>query len=196
MPRSADVLTRFCRTLASPALAGLSDRELLERFAAQRDEAAFAVLLDRHGPLVHGVCRRVLHDDHLADDVFQAVFLVLARKAGSIRRSEMLANWLFGVALRLAKNARQKEARRRRLERGSPVTVPSDQSISNDLLTILDEELQRLPADCRAPLLACYHGGRTQDEAARELGWSVRTLRRRLERGRELLRLRMARRGA
>src|SRR5262245_7271809 len=195
MPCSADVLTRFCHTLASPALAGLSDRALLERFTDQRDEAAFAAVFDRHGPLVLSVCRRVLRDEHLAEDVFQAVFLVLARKASSIRRSELLANWLFGVSLRLAKNARQTEARRRRVESQPPVRVSSGRSISDELLTVLDEELQRLPADCRAPLLSCYHRGRTQDEAARELGWSVRTLRRRLERGRQLLRTRMARRG-
>src|SRR5207244_13610405 len=103
MSRSADVLTQFCRKLSSPTLAGLSDRCLLERFVAARDEAAFAALLDRHGPLVRGVCRRVVRDDHLADDVFQAVFLVLARKAGTLRRGDLLANWLFGVALRLAK---------------------------------------------------------------------------------------------
>ena len=145
---------------------------------------------------MRGVCRRVLRDDHLADDVFQAVFLVLARKAGALRRGDLLANWLFGVALRLAKNVRQKEARRRRFERQAAAAPAPERAIGNDLLVILDEELQRLPADYRAPLLACYHRGRTQDEAARELGWSIRTLRRRLERGRDLLRARMARRGA
>ena len=96
--------------------AGLSDRQLLERFAAARDEAAFAALVARHGPMVLGVCRQLLGDHQHAEDAFQAVFLVLARRARSIREPELLGNWLYGVALRTARTARTRLARRRRNE--------------------------------------------------------------------------------
>jgi RNA polymerase sigma factor (sigma-70 family) len=176
-----------------------SDRGLLERFAASGDEAAFAVIVERHGPMLLGLCRRQLGDVHLAEDVLQATFLVLARKAGSIRRGESLAGWLCGVARRLARHARRGQAARARRELLAAERVsatPTGDPAWDELLGVLDDELQRLSERYRAPLLLCYLQGRTQDEAAHQLGWSLSTLRRRLDRGRELLRLRLNRRGA
>jgi RNA polymerase sigma factor (sigma-70 family) len=183
----------------SEALSEYNDRQLLERFIQSGDEAAFALLLDRHGPMLLGLCRRLLKDTHLADDVVQATFLVLVRKAGSIRRRDSLADWLYGVAVRLARQVRLSEAARSRREQQA-AKQHGEASASDpgweELLRILDEELQRLPERQRSPLLLCYLEGCTQDEAAKQLGWSLSTLRRRLEKGRELLRARMLRRGA
>jgi RNA polymerase sigma factor (sigma-70 family) len=147
--------------------------------------------------MVLGVGRRVLGDRPAAEDVFQATFLLLARKAGAIRRRESVGGWLYGVAYRLALKARAGEARRRheRAAAASRPPVPPDEAC-REVLAILDEELLGLPERYRLPLVLCYLEGRTQDEAARELGWSLSTLRRRLERGRELLRARMTGRGA
>jgi RNA polymerase sigma factor (sigma-70 family) len=182
----------------SDGLSPCSDRELLKRFADAGDEAAFATLLDRHGPMLLALCRRLLADAHLAEDVLQATFLVLARKAGSIRRRESLAGWLYAVARRLAHQARFTEVarRRRELRAAAGGETAAGDLCCDELLRALDEELQRLPERYRAPLLLCYLQGRTQDEAARHLGWSLSTLRRRLEGGRELLRARLTRRGA
>jgi RNA polymerase sigma factor (sigma-70 family) len=195
-----ETLNHYCRSLAGRSVAEWSDRELLTRFAKSRDESAFAVLLDRHGAMVRGVCRRALGEAHKADDVCQAVFLVLARKAGSLRRGEQLANWLFGVARRLAARANRQQARRQQHERSAAMQKKRRECLTapawDDLLAVLEEELARLPARFRAPLLACYYRGQTQDEAAKELGWSERTLRRRLAEGRDLLRKRLERRGA
>src|SRR5205814_1869858 len=189
---SLDSVNRYCHDLAERSRE-FSDQELLTRFAATRDATAFALLLDRHGPLVRGVCRRILRDDHRTDDVFQAVFLILAEKAGTLQRGDLLANWLFGVARRMAWRAKRQAARLLRRERAAAEARPEAVSPPawDDLLAVLEEELRRLPAKFRGPLLACYHQGRTQDEAARDFGWHVRTLRRRLAKGRELLRLRM-----
>jgi RNA polymerase sigma factor (sigma-70 family) len=148
--------------------------------------------------MVLGVCRRVLADRHAADDAFQATFLVLARRAGSVRRPEQLGNWLYGVAYRAASRARVEVAKRRAREQVAPARPspdPLSEITARELLDALDAELHRLPDDCRAALVACYLEGRTRDEAAAELGWSVATLKRRLERGRELLRVRLARHG-
>src|SRR5262245_46279969 len=115
---------QLCQRLGAPPADDVPDAELLRRFLQQQDEAAFAVLLRRHGPLVLGVCRQVLHDEHDAEDAFQAVFLVLARKAGSLRRSESLASWLHRVALRIAVQARARAAQRRSHEQqGMPMTM-------------------------------------------------------------------------
>lgn len=177
---------------------GLSDAQLLERFAASRDEQAFAVLVQRHGPLVRGLCRRLLGNDALSDDVFQMTFLVLARQAGSVRKRASVGSWLYGVAWRLAHKARRSAARRRRHEQQAGVgrqRAGAPDAGWAELLAVLDEELARLPERARAPLLLCYLDGHTQDEAARRMGWSLGTLRRRLDWGRDLLRRRMARRG-
>jgi RNA polymerase sigma factor (sigma-70 family) len=197
MPARSTSLPRLLTRARLEALSQSGDRELLERFTASGDEAAFAALLDRHGPMLLALCRRLLSDAHLADDVVQATFLVLARKAGTVRRRDSLASWLYGVAQRLARQARLAEAARlRREKRVARGEAARGEPGWDDLLHVLDDELHRLPDRYRAPLLLCYLQGRTQDEAAKQLGWSLSTLRRRLEAGRDLLRGRMTRRGA
>jgi RNA polymerase sigma factor (sigma-70 family) len=184
-------------------LAALDDRALLARFADRRDQPAFEQLVKRHGGLVFGVCRRAVRDRHLAEDAFQAVFLVLARDPGRAAGAASVGGWLFGVARRVGLAARRHEIRRerrdaRRREQGAPPEShpPAPRDDFGDLLHALDEELAALPEDLRAALVACFLEERTQDEAARELGWSLSTLRRRLDRGKDLLRARLARRGA
>ena len=173
------------------------DRELLERFVRHRDEAAFAALVRRHGPMVLAVCRRVLGDAHDAEDACQAAFLVLARRAASIRRKEAVGAWLHGVAYRVACNLKRQVARRHAREGAVLVEPVADgpEPSWREVLAVLDEELGRLPERFRAPLLLCYLEGKTRDEAAQALGWSPGTLRGRLERGREMLRARLTRRG-
>jgi RNA polymerase sigma factor (sigma-70 family) len=193
-----NVLRAVRRTLGRRAANELTDEDLLERFAHDRDELAFATLMQRHGPLVLGVCRRVLHDPNDADDAFQATFFVLARKAGSIGQPDRLANWLYGVALRVARKAHAAAARRRALQQqvtDVPAAEPSREADWDDLRAVLDDEVQRLPEKFRLPILLCCLEGRTRDEAAQQLGWSAGAVKGMLERGRELLRSRLARRG-
>jgi RNA polymerase sigma factor (sigma-70 family) len=174
-----------------------SDRELLERFVGSGDQDAFALLVDRHGPLVQRVCRRVLGDAHLADDAFQATFLLLARKAASLSNADAVGSWLFGVARRMSLATRRQRGRETvPLTQDLDTPVPEERREADTLLVILEEELARMPDHLRAPLIACYLQGQTQDEAALALGWSLSTLRRRLEEGRELLRSRLATRGS
>jgi RNA polymerase sigma factor (sigma-70 family) len=190
---------RHLRGLAGPGdKPDPTDGDLLHRFRARHEEAAFAVLVQRHGPLVLGVCRRILRDPDLADDAFQATFLVLVRRAGSIRRPESLANWLYGVARLVALKARAEAARRRSREReavGMPAPQPRDETSWNELRAVLDEELARLPEKYRAPLVLCYLEGKTHDQAARELGCPRTSLTSRLGRARALLHRRLSRRG-
>jgi RNA polymerase sigma factor (sigma-70 family) len=174
-----------------------SDRGLLERFVASRDQAAFTALVHRRGPLVEGLARRLLHDAHLAEDVFQAVFLILARKAGSICRRESVAAWLYAVTWRLASRLRRRQARTGPVpEPALPADTPDTEAARRELAVVLDEEIRRLPTPLQSPIVLCYLEELTQDEAAARLGWSKAMLRRRLERGRELLRARLTRRGA
>lgn len=176
----------------------LPDEGLLERFVSQRDEAAFGELMRRHGPMVFGVCRRVLSSTQAAEDAFQATFLVLARRAGAIARRELLANWLFGVAQRTALKARRTEARSARLQReipDMPSREPAPEAAWNELRPLLDQELARLPERYRQAMVLCYLQSKTLDEAAAELGCSRGTVKGRLERAREVLRNRMARHG-
>ena len=176
----------------------LSDRQLLDRFAAAHEETAFAALVRRHGPLVLGVCRRVLHQEQDAEDVFQATFLTLARKADTAGRRASLGTWLYQVAFHLALKVRQQTAARRRREERSARREQMDslaEVSGRELLTVVDEAMQTLPAGERAALVLCYLQGKTRDEAARETGCSLSTLKRRLESGKERLRLRLARRG-
>src|SRR3954447_3801624 len=179
---------------------GLSDGQLLDSFAARREgaaEAAFEEVVRRHGPMVLGVCRRLLGDRHAADDAFQATFLVLALKAGSVRKRDSLAPWLHGVAARVARRARMTE--RGRKEVGSdladlPAAAPADPAAA-ELRLILDEELERLPEKYRRPVVLCYLEGQSQEEAARVLGWTKGTVSGRLARAKDLLRARLTRRG-
>jgi RNA polymerase sigma factor (sigma-70 family) len=179
-------------------LAALDDRALLARFADAGDQPAFEQLVKRHGGLVFGVCRRAVRDRHLAEDAFQAVFLVLAREPRRAAGAASVGGWLFGVARRVGLAARRHQLRRAKREllahpnRAAEPVPPGD---FDDLLRVLEEELAALPEEPRAALVACFLEERTHDEAARELGWSLSTLRRRLERGKELLRARLARRG-
>src|SRR5262249_26217231 len=162
-------------------------------------QAAFAELVARHGLMVLHACRRVLSDGHLAEDAAQATFLVLARKADTIRPPEALAGWLHGVACRVAKKARPAGGPQpprpavppdRPAGGGDPLAEVS----ARELLSVLDEEVRRLPEAYRLPVLLCCLEGLSQEEAARRLGWAAGSLRGRLERGRKRLLERLARR--
>jgi RNA polymerase sigma factor (sigma-70 family) len=180
------------------AALALSDAQLLEEFARQRNETAFEALLHRHGPLVFGVCRRMLFDRQDAEDAFQATFLVLARKAGSITCRSPLRNWLYGVAFRVAARARKIAFRRRVLERQDldlTTVAGVGRSVDPDLAPVLHEEVQRLPDKYRGPVVLCYLEGKTNEEAADQLQWPVGTVKTRLLKAREMLRTRLARRG-
>jgi RNA polymerase sigma factor (sigma-70 family) len=197
----ADAVLRYVHALfRSGAAGGVEDGRLLERFASGGDEtaaAAFAALVERHGPMVLRVCRRVLGDAHDAEDAAQATFLVLARKARSVRRRDSVANWLFGVALRIALRARAASARRRESERrGAEMAARLvGEGARGDSWAELYEELDRLPERYRAPLVLCYLEGLTNEQAAHRLRCPTRTVQRRLAEGRERLRVRLARRG-
>jgi RNA polymerase sigma factor (sigma-70 family) len=190
-------LTNGCRRPGIVA-GELSDAQLLRRFTDRQDAAAFAVLVRRHTPMVLGVCRRRLGDAHGAEDACQAVFLVLVRRAHAIARPELLAGWLYGVAWRIAGGARAKASRRAALERQtSPATAPDPlpEVARREVASLLTDEVSRLPEKYRAPLVLCYLEGKTNVEAAQELGWPAGSMSRRLARGRELLRQRLTRRG-
>jgi RNA polymerase sigma factor (sigma-70 family) len=195
----SQVLRRIHDLAGPSATADTTDADLLRRFVAGRDEAAFAAVLERHGPLVLGVCRRVLDDAHDAEDAFQATFLVLARRAVSIRQSASLASWLYGVAYRVSLEAKTRAARRRFHEYQAaaarpPCTAPAGNA-DEDLRPVLNEELRHLPEKYRAPLVLHYLEGKTKQEAARQLGWTEGTVSGRLDRARKLLRRRLLRRG-
>ena len=181
-------------------VSGLTEWQLLERYAVRRDEAAFAALVARHAPMVLGVCRRVLHDPDDVEDAFQATFLVLARKAGVLRPRDPLGHWLYGVAHRVSLRARSEAARRRSRERparpgeSEPEAAVSPEAPDADLGAVIDDELKRLPATYRAAVVLCYLDGLTHEEAARQLGWPIGTVKGRLSRARGLLRDRLTRR--
>lgn len=196
--QSGIILQHVRNILTTRATDRSSDRELLRRYAHERDESAFATLVRRHGPLVLRVCQRVLHNWHDAEDAFQATFLVLARQAAARKWRASISTWLYLVAYRLALRIKTSGARHslesmHALERSSedPLAVVS----GRELCGVLDEELSRLPENYRAPLVLCYLEGLTRDEAARQLDWSLGTFKRRLERGRAMLRQRLVRRG-
>ena len=182
--------------LLSAALAE-SDADLLGRFAATRDEAAFAELVRRHGPAVYRVSRR-LSGPSTADDAFQATFLVLACRAKAVRKAASVGSWLIGVAGRVARQMRRQDLRRTAgMSRSVDIADhrPAHAGRSPDLAAVLDDELSRLPASLRDPLTLCLIDGRTQEQAAAALGGSVRTVRRRLDRAKAVLRARLERRG-
>jgi RNA polymerase sigma factor (sigma-70 family) len=178
--------------------AGLTDGQLLSSFAQTRDEAAFVGLVRRHGRMVLGVCRRLLRNEHDAEDAFQATFLVLARKAGSVEPREAVGNWLYGVAYRTALEARAVNARRRGKER--PLYEMAQRSTGFrelvELREVLDRALSRLPDKYRLPMVLCELEGRARREVARQLGVPEGTLSSRLAAGRKLLAKRLARYGA
>jgi RNA polymerase sigma factor (sigma-70 family) len=197
-PTLGTYLRNLRQAMAAGALAACPDRELVSRLRAGPDDGAFRALLDRHGLMVLRVCRRVLSDPADVEDAFQATFLVLARRAGSIRRHSSIASWLHGVAHRTALKLRTEGARRKKRESHAARSVDhptTDETPWGEVRTALDAELGRLPAASRAALVLCYLEGRTQEEAAAELGLSKRTVQRHLDRGRELLGRRLARRG-
>jgi RNA polymerase sigma factor (sigma-70 family) len=178
--------------------AGPSDGHLLDCFVARRDETAFEALVRRHGPMVLGVCRRVLHDTHDTEDAFQAAFLVLARKAASIQPRDLVGNWLYGVAYRTALEARGILARRRAKERqvrAMPEPAAHQPEADGDVRTVLDEELSRLPDKYRAAVVLCELEGRSRKQVATILRIPEGTLSSRLATARQMLARRLTRRG-
>jgi RNA polymerase sigma factor (sigma-70 family) len=202
MAASTETLLRYIRQLVFASQPGeASDATLLGRFISQRDERAFTLLVDRHGPLVMQVCRRVLGNAQDAEDAFQAAFLILARKASTVRPREALTAWLHGVARRVALKARSartrqvREAPRAAAPPADPRPDPLDDISGRELLMIIDEELQRLPEAYRLPVILCCLEGRSLEKAARQLGWTRGSVKGRLERGRARLHDRLVRRG-
>lgn len=184
----------------SAAALGSTDAELLQQFVSRRDLAAFEVLLRRHGPMVYQVCQRILHHPADAEDAFQATFVVLVKKASTIAQPDLVGGWLHGVAQRIAMKARSRSAQRQARERplAEPVTgpgQPTGESTWREVSPILDEELNRLPDKYRTPLVLCYLEGKTNDQAAEQLGWSRGQVAGQLSRGRDLLRKRLTSRG-
>ena len=190
----------YVRRVVGPASREeLSDGHLLERFLCQQDTAAFEMLVQRHAGMVLGVCERVLHHRQDAEDAVQATFMVLVRQGSSIMGRGNIAGWLYGVAFRTSLYSRRQAARRRSIEsRCSAPLVTGDDSLDvvwRDLRLVLDDELSRMPAKYRDPLVLCYLEGRTNEQAARILGWTKGTVSGRLARARDLLRIRLTRRG-
>jgi RNA polymerase sigma factor (sigma-70 family) len=199
MPTSemSDVIQHLCSTIVQDG-AGMTDGQLLDCFVTQRDHAAFAALVRRHGAMVWGVCRRVLRSQHDAEDAFQATFLVLVRRAASVLPRAMVANWLYGVAQQTALNARATGARRRTRETQvarMPEPAVEEQDRRHDLRAVLDQEVSRLPHKYRVAIVLCDLEGRRRREAARLLGVPEGTLSARLTRGRAMLAKRLARHG-
>jgi RNA polymerase sigma factor (sigma-70 family) len=189
---------RYVRRFADPPGGETTDAQLLGRVVAGRDEAAFEVLVRRHGPKVLGICRRVLRHEHDAEDAFQATFLMFVREAAAIGRREAVGSWLYRVAFRTALRARVLAGRRAAREGALPdVPAPEEtpDAVWADLRLVLDEEISRLPAKYRGPFVLCYVDGKTNEEAARELGWPKGTVLSRLAWARERLRGRLTRRG-
>jgi RNA polymerase sigma factor (sigma-70 family) len=186
------------RIFRGETVAGLSEWQLLARYLERRDEIAFEALVARHGPMVLGVCRRMLADEAEVEDAFQATFLVLVRRARQLGPRDAIGPWLHGVAARVSLRARAQAFRRRRLElilKDVGSTALDTASADRELCEILDQELNRLPSKYRSPVVLCYLEGQTHEEAARQLRWPVGTVKGRLSRARDLLRFRLTRRG-
>jgi RNA polymerase sigma factor (sigma-70 family) len=187
--------------LTAGTLGALSDSQLLDHFHRDHDatgQEAFRILVERHGAMVLGICRDLVRDPHEAEDAFQATFLVLVRRAASIRRRETIAPWLYGVAYRVARRARARSARRRKREVAIEVDLASPDRPAPELSgadQALQEEIRLLPASLRAPLILCCLEGQSYAQAARRLGMRESTLRGRLHRARRRLEARLRRRG-
>jgi RNA polymerase sigma factor (sigma-70 family) len=182
----------------SLSVGNVSDADLLERFVTSRDEAAFATLMARHGPMVFGVCRRLLRHAQDAEDAFQATFLILVRKAASIGKRELLGNWLYGVAMRVASRTRVIAAKHRtreamNMERSAEARCEPVEP--TDVSATIAEEVQRLPAKYRIPIVLYYLEGNTSEDVAGMLHCPLGTIKTRLSRAREMLRNRLTRRG-
>ncbi len=202
MPARADRLIHYVRRIASPPADPSADVVLLNRFVNDRDGVAFEALVTRHGPMVFRVCHRLLADAQDAEDAFQATFLVLAKKAASVRPAGALPAWLHGVARRIALGASTARAHRRLRETSTsdlasldPHPDPLTELTAREALRILDEEVQRLPAMYRLPVVLCCLEGLSQEEAARQLAWTPGSVKGRLERGRKRLHRRLVGRG-
>src|SRR5262249_51138883 len=193
--RAVQTLKQYLRRVSDEATLQ-ADARLLRQFIEASDHKAFEALLDRHGPMVLGTARRLVANATDADDVFQAVFLSLARLAKTIRRGQSVPNWLYKATCRIAARARKRRARLNwNAREPSTATTAETELAWREVRTALDEELNRLPERLRSPLLLCYLSGLTRDEAAEQLGWSLSTLKRRLDEGRTALRRRLERRG-
>jgi len=200
--KAGSLLDHLYRLAAPAALRAASDQELLAVFSNSHHQSAFNELVARYGPMVLNVCRRVLGDNHDAEDAFQAAFMVLARKPNAVRPGKSLAAWLYGVAYRVALNARRAGKRRPQCQ-----TLPSDAQIvsprpdplaeltARELLTLLEEEVQRLPEKCRLPVALCCLDGVSLKEAAKRLGLTEDAVKGRVERGRARLKVRLTARG-
>jgi RNA polymerase sigma factor (sigma-70 family) len=195
-------MVAYLRRVLSPPGDGVPDAELLERFVHSRDEAAFELLVWRHGRAVLAICRRVLRDVHEAEDAFQATFLLLARRAGSVGRRAAVGGWLRKVAYRVALEARSRTVRRQAREQARAVRSSDTRAADpialaeeRDLQRVIDEEVGRLVEKYRTPFVLCYYEGKSNAEAARALGCAVGTVESRLTRARTRLRARLARRG-
>jgi RNA polymerase sigma factor (sigma-70 family) len=200
MTQERPSLLHHLRHLAAAArIDEASDQELVEAFAAHRDETAFGALVRRHGAMVLDLCRRALGNEADAEDAFQATFLVLAKKARALRSRERVSAWLYGVARRTALKARTARARRSAHEPAAPPAPPAADPVQEltvrEARAVIDEELARLPDKYRAPVILCCLEGLARDEAARQLGWATSLVKSRLEQGRELLRCRLSSRG-
>src|SRR5262245_57242824 len=195
---SRATLAPLLHLLRARRAAADADGDLLARFAADRDEEAFAELVRRHGPLVWGVCRQVLGHDHDAEDAFQATFLVLARSAAAVRSAGALAGWLHATAWRVANKARVRSAARRDRERRAPARTTGDVAADvalRELQALLHAEVAALPTKYRTPFVLCVLEGRGRAEVAAQLGWNAGTLSTRLAWARQRLRTRLLRRG-
>jgi RNA polymerase sigma factor (sigma-70 family) len=198
MKRLGTLIDHLRRLVVPAGAAGQPDAALLQRFLESRDDLAFEVLLWRHGPMVLGVCRRVLSRTQDVEDAFQATFLALVQKGGSISRRESVASWLYKVAYRAALRARAAAAKRTLREQpvyDTRAAEPADEVLRDDLRRALDEEVNRLPARYRVPFVLCCLQGKTHQEAARELGCPPGTVSYRLAWARQRLRVRLTRRG-
>jgi RNA polymerase sigma factor (sigma-70 family) len=192
--RSESVVREFQRLLERGTVAGLTERQVLERFAERGDSVAFEAIITRHGPMVYTVCRQMLRDPNDVDDAFQTTFLILIKKAGRLRQPERLGPWLYGVAYRVAHRLRTRPPTSNLPENlaGPRLACPVE---DNEQVVLLHDEIQRLPEKYRVPIVLCCIEGLSHADAASRLGWPVGTVHARLSRARERLRGQLSRRG-